>query len=80
MTMLPRLQSSESLLTATRTAVGTGSTKDGRTIQHAWAREAAGPAVSVSQKPSAASLDRLAASGYGIRKVPAKAPQAPAEA
>lgn len=74
MTMLPRLQAKESLLEATRTAVGTGSVSDGAAIRRAWQQDAdPPPSVPVSdRKPTVDALERLAASGYGIRKVQAK--------
>lgn len=79
MTMLPRLQASESLLASTRVAVGSGS-EHGPAIQREWQR-AAGDADNPPSRPgTAASLDAMSSMGYAIKKVPMKPAAAPSEA
>jgi len=70
--MLPRLQAEESLLTARRVAVGSGSmsSKDARSTQADWLRTIEPHTARARQKASPADL---AAMGIGYHIVPAKA-------
>jgi len=67
---LPRLSAEESLMAATRTAVGTGSLKkgEGRRITAGWTRGTDQPRLAMRPKGPAEYEAHLAAMGIGVKR------------
>jgi hypothetical protein len=68
---LPRLSAEESLLAATRVAVGSGSLKkgEGQRIQHQWSKAAEQGAPVVRSTGPAQYAAHMAGLGIGVKKV-----------
>lgn len=73
MRMFGKIQADESLQGATRVAVGSGTATNGPAIMRAWDETTGRSPATTPQQRVSASIKRLTAQGYGLRKVPKKA-------
>lgn len=73
--MAPRLAAEESLLTAERIAVGTGSLRKGvgRRIAHGWERQADQRRIAIRPKGPGEYAATMASVGIGVKIEPTKA-------